>query len=133
MFRDKSLVGLNAAVFLMMMGVGMIVALLPQRVMDLSGSDELVGFLASGFALSYIILQIPVGRISDKIGFKYLIIAGYLLCCLTGLLFYIASNANLIFLGRLIQGAGEAPVWALAPALLSIRYSVSKGRVMGFF
>jgi len=133
MFRDKTLIGLNLAVFLMMLGVGMIVALLPQRVIDLTGSGASVGYLASAFALSYIVLQVPVGNLSDRMGFKLFLCLGYLTCFLTGLLYYFSDSANLLFLGRLVQGAGEAPVWALAPALLSIKYPLTKGKVMGIY
>ncbi len=38
MERDKTFWGLIGAVFLMMIGVGMIVALLPQRVIELDGA-----------------------------------------------------------------------------------------------
>ncbi|MBA1334542.1 MAG: hypothetical protein HPY66_2391 [Firmicutes bacterium] len=129
MFRDKTLIGLNTAAFLMMLGVGMIVALLPQRVIDLTGSNEKVGYLASAFAISYILLQVPIGSLSDKIGFKKLITSGYLLCFATGMLFFVSKSSTLIFFGRIIQGAGEAPIWALAPALLSIKYSATKGKL----
>lgn len=133
MLRDKTLIGLNLAVFLLMLGVGMIVAILPQKVIHLTGSGDLVGYLASAFALSYIILQIPIGNLSDKYGFKLFLIIGYLLSALTGLLFYFSNSANLIFFGRLLQGVAEAPIWALAPALLSIKYTLSKGKVMGIY
>jgi MFS family permease len=133
MFRDKSLIGLNLAVFLMMLGVGMIVALLPQRIINLTGSSVSVGYLASAFAVSYIMFQIPIGNLSDKIGFKIFIASGYLLCSITGMLFYFSNSANFIFLGRFIQGIGEAPIWALAPALLSIKYPSNKGKAMGIY
>jgi len=58
-YRDRTLIGLNLAVFLMMLGVGMIVALLPQRVIDLTGSSDTVGYLASAFAVSYIMFNYP--------------------------------------------------------------------------
>lgn len=133
MIKDKTLNGLILAVFLMMLGVGMIVALLPQRIIDLTGSNASVGYLASAFALSYTILQVPIGNLADRVGFKIFLMSGYLLCCVTGILFYLSQNANLIFLGRLIQGIGEAPIWALAPALLSIKYPLIKGKVMGIY
>ncbi|HWR42141.1 MFS transporter [Sporomusa sp.] len=131
--RDKTLWGLILAVVLMMVGVGMVVALLPQRIVDLDGSGRSVGYIASAFAFSYLVLQVPIGSLSDKIGFKPLIIFGYLLCVLTGLVFYFATNSNMIFFARLLQGAGEAPVWALAPALLSLRFPSAKGKVMGIY
>ena len=133
MFRDRTLLGLNLAVFLIMLGVGMIVPLLPQKIINLDGAGAPVGYLASFFALSYIVLQVPVGNLSDRLGFKFFLAGGYLICGLAGLLFFFADSAALIFLGRLIQGAGEAPLWALAPALLAIRYPLARGRVMGVY
>lgn len=118
---------------MMMLGVGMIMALLPQKIINLTGSGATVGFLASAFAISYIILQVPIGIFSDRWGFKYFLVSGYLLCALTGLIYYFANLPNFYFLGRIIQGAGEAPVWALAPALLSIKYAESKGKVIGIY
>jgi MFS family permease len=133
MMRDKTLLGLNLSVFLMMIGVGMIVALLPQRIIELDGSGQNVGYLASMFAIAYIVLQVPVGTMADRFGFKLFLVIGYVLCFLTGLCFYFSNSSMTIFLSRLLQGAGEAPIWALAPALLSVKYASSKGSVMGSY
>ena len=133
MGRYKSLLALNVSAFLLMLGVGMIVALLPQKIMDLSHSVAAVGYLAASFAISYVLTQIPIGNLADKIGFKIPLVLGYLLCGLTGLLYYGAGSANLIFVGRLLQGVGEVPIWALAPALLSLQYANSKGKVIGIY
>jgi MFS family permease len=133
MKRNSTLINLNLSVFFMMLGVGMIMALLPSRVIEITGSGRSVGLLASSFAVSYILLQVPIGNLSDKLGFKFFLFFGYLVCSAAGLLYYFSESANLIFLGRLIQGAGEAPIWALAPALLSIKFPASKGKVMGIY
>jgi MFS family permease len=117
----------------MMIGVGMIVALLPQRIVEFDGNSRNVGYLASMFAIAYIALQVPIGRMADKFGFKPFIVLGYLLCFLTGLCFYFSSRSTMFFLSRLVQGAGEAPIWALAPALLSVKYPLKKGSVMGAY
>jgi MFS family permease len=124
---------MNLAVFILMLGVGMIVALLPQRIIDLAGSTSNVGYLASAFALSYLFLLIPIGRLADRYGFKLFLVLGYLLCSLTGLLYFAAGSPEVIFLGRLLQGAGEAPIWALAPALLSLLYPTARGRTIGMY
>lgn len=131
--KDKTLWRLNLAVFLMMAGVGMIVALLPQRIIGLGGSGDSVGYLASTFAAAYIVLQVPIGALADRFGFKHFLALGYFLCFLTGLCYYFSSRPATIFLSRLLQGAGEAPIWALAPALLSLKYTSSKGSVMGSY
>ena len=118
---------------LSMIGVGLIVALLPQRVLDLSGSLHDVGTLASAFALSYLLVQLPMGSLADRLGAKRFLVLGYALCCVSGLVFFSAETAQHLLLGRLIQGAGEAPIWALGPALLALAYPQAKGRVIGIY
>jgi MFS family permease len=117
----------------MMIGVGMIVALLPQKIIDMDGHEQNVGYLASMFSIAYIVLQAPVGVMADRFGFKLFLVVGYLLCSLTGICFYFSTSSTAIFLSRLLQGAGEAPIWALAPALLSVKYPSKKGNVMGAY
>ena len=39
----------------------------------------------------------------------------------------------LIYLGRLVQGAGEVPVWAQGPAWLSVENPSARGRVTGLY
>jgi MFS family permease len=131
--NKKTFIGLNLSVFMMMLGVGMIMALLPKRIIVLTGSGATVGYLASAFAISYIILQVPLGNLSDRYGFKFFLFLGYLVCFITGVMYYFSNHANLYFLGRVFQGIGEAPIWALAPALLSIKYPGSKGKVIGIY
>lgn len=133
MKRSRILLGLNASVFVMMLGVGLIVAILPGKILALTGSPSMVGMLASTFAVSYILLQVPVGNLADRWGFRPFLLWGYILCALVGLGYAFAPSALLIFAGRVFQGAGEAPVWALGPAVLSIAYPEKKGTVIGFY
>lgn len=116
-----------------MTGVGMIVALLPQRVMDYSGSVQSVGLVASAFAISYLIVQLPVGTLADRLGAKPFLVFGYVLCAVSGLVFFYAGSSEAIFLGRFVQGAGEAPVWALGPAVLALAYPQARGKAIGIY
>jgi MFS family permease len=129
----KVLFGLNISVFAMMLGVGMVMPLLPGRVIAFTGSETAVGYITMAFALSYVLLQVPMGFLADRLGFKTFIIIGYLCCALSGVLYYFADGAAWIFIGRVVQGMGEAPLWALAPALLSLKFPASRGRVMGIY
>ena len=79
MLKDKTIAGLNLSAFLMMIGVGMIVSLFPQRILELEGSGEKVGYVASAFAVAYIAFQVPVGSLADRFGFKRFIALGYLI------------------------------------------------------
>lgn len=123
--------GLFLAIFLMMTGVGMIVAVMPRHYVALSGSPHTVGSLAAAFAITYLMVQLVVGRLADRYGFRRFIIAGYFICAAAGVCFYISADALMLILGRLIQGVGEAPAWSLAPAVLALQDPVRPGRLIG--
>ena len=133
MDRSISVVTINIAVFLLMIGVGMIMTLLPRQILALSGSVASVGYLASAFAVTYVLFQIPVGILSDKMGFKPFLISGYFICSLAGLLYYVSTSSLLVYFARMLQGIGEVPIWAIAPALLAILYPDHKGKFMGLY
>lgn len=133
MKKYRSIIGLNLSVFLFMFGVGMIVPLLPQKIITLTGSLKNVGYLASAFAVPFVLLQFPIGHLSDRYGFRRFLFSGYLVCSASGLLYCFSNTQEMVFFGRLLQGIGEAPLWALAPALLSMLYPGAKGKVIGFY
>ena len=133
MRQRRTFLAVNGSVFLFMLGVGAVVPLLPGIVAGLAGTPSAAGYLASAFAVSYIALQVPMGRLADRWGFRPFIALGYGLCGLSGILYFFGGSLPAILSGRLLQGAGEAPVWALAPALLALRNPASKGRIIGTF
>ncbi len=131
--RVTSLFVLSLAASLLMVGVGMIVSILPERVYAASGNLQSVSLIASVFAVTYLLAQVPVGILSDRFGARIFLVLGYGFCGLSGLVFFFSPGAAGILFGRLIQGIGEAPIWALGPALLSRAYAQSKGRAIGLY
>lgn len=131
MHDNRTVIGLFLAVFLMMIGVGMIVAVMPQRYLFLSDSPGTVGSLAAAFAITYLLVQSGIGRLADRYGFKRFLVAGYFVCVLAGVFFYFGKDALALIVGRLIQGVGEAPVWSLAPAVLALQNPNKPGRLIG--
>lgn len=129
--KKTSSTALCVAVFFQMVGIGLIVALLPSRVIGLSHSMGYVGYLASAFAVPFVLFQLPVGQLGDRFGHKRFIVAGYVISCLTGFLYFKAGSVWSILAGRVLQGLGEIPVWALAPAMLSLLFVNSKGEAIG--
>ncbi len=133
MLRDKQLFGLCLAIFLLMLGDGMVLALLPQQVFSMTSSQLFVGYLASTYAVAQVMLQLPIGMLADRFGSKRFILLGYILSFAAGLLFYFTGSVSLIFGGRILQGIGEAPLLSLVPVWLSLQYSSNKGKAMGFY
>lgn len=133
MSRITSLVGLIVSALLLMLGVGMIMSVLPGKTMIAAGSTHAVGYLASAFAVSYVALQVPVGMLADRWGFKPFLAGGYLLCAGAGLLYWSGTSLSFLFAGRLLQGAGEVPIWALGPALFAALFPDMRGKVVGLY
>lgn len=133
MDTKKTTTTLNGSVLLLMSGVGLITPILPGKILALSHSTVQVGILAAAFACSYILVQVPMGMLADRLGFKWFIVAGYALCGIAGVLYFTADSSYQILAGRVIQGLGEAPLWALAPAYLSIINENIKGRTIGTY
>lgn len=133
MKRHLPLVGLCLAVFLVMTGMGAAAVALPAKYLQVSGSMGSSGWLAAAFAASYMLVQVPSGCWADRRGYRPVLVLGCLLIALAALVFKLADNATTIYVGRFIQGLGEAPIWALAPALLGRLYPASRGRAMGLY
>jgi MFS family permease len=124
---------LNLAIFIFMLGVGMVSSIFPAQIIKLTGTSAGVGAMAAAFGLPYILVQAPLGRWADRIGFKPLILAGYLLASVTGLFYFLSESLPCFLAARVLHGLGEAPLWALAPALLAMRYPDSRGWVIGCY
>lgn len=98
------------AMFLTMLGIMMIAALLPEYEIRLSASEFLLGAAVSAFMITRLIFQIPFGNLSDRIGYKKMIIIGMLLSApLTLALAYVTTAENLIAV-RALQGIGVAMI-----------------------
>ncbi len=133
MQRFLPLAGLCLAVFLAMTGMGMAGVALPGKYLHASGTMRSAGWLAAIFALSSMLCQYPAGRLADRLGYHRILAAGFLLMAASAAVYGMAGATWAIYAGRFLQGAGEAPVWACAPALLGRLYPGMRGRAMGFY
>ncbi len=131
MDSKRTTIALNGSVLLLMFGVGLITPILPFKIFSLSQSTVQVGILAAAFACSYVLVQIPLGMLADRFGCKLFIVLGYVLCGTAGIFYFLAGSSNTLLVGRVIQGLGEAPLWALAPAIFSIINEKRKGKAIG--
>ncbi|MBM0637603.1 MFS transporter [Campylobacter sp. VicNov18] len=80
-------------------------------------NDFLVGFLVGIYALTQMILQMPFGILSDKIGRKKTMLIGLIIFIIGSLVCSFANNIYTMLLGRMLQGAGA--IGAVATAMIS--------------
>ncbi len=91
-----------------MLGLFMVVPVLALFLSNAEGGANplMIGLVLGGYGLTQALLQIPLGRLSDRYGRRLVIAAGLLVFIAGSLLAATADGLWELFLGRLLQGAG---------------------------
>src|SRR5687768_18517025 len=96
--------------FVDMVGLLMVIPQLPFLTRALGGSDLMVGVLISSFAIAQL-LSAPIwGRFSDRYGRRPALLVGLGASAIAYIIFAFADSLWLLFLSRLVQGAGGGTV-----------------------
>jgi MFS family permease len=124
---------LMASTVIMASSLSMISALENEFNERLSQTALGFGVAFSALTVARLLVQIPVGRLSDRIGRKKLIVGGLIaLCPMTILFGYVATTVQLVNL-RLLQGVATACIAAPAFALAGdLARKGGEGREMSF-
>ena len=127
------IVGVSFATLVMAGSFSMMAALEDQFNQRLGMTAFVFSLAFSALLFSRVFTQVPLGRLSDRIGRKPLIIAGLLLMApITAMLGYASSATELIIL-RLLQGLASAGVAAPAFAIAGdMAQEGGEGRQMSF-
>src|SRR5437763_15744044 len=104
------LVVLMITAFVDMVGLLMIIPLLPFYAKHLGANGFLVGLLFSSFAIAQLITAPVWGRFSDRYGRRPALLVGLTASAIAYVVFAYANALWLLFLSRLVQGAGGGTV-----------------------
>ncbi len=108
---------LIAATFLGFLGFGTVLpALAPHVRHDLGGSDRTVGFVIGTFSAVALCSRIFAGRLADHKGRKRAFLTGLGSCILAGIAYLLPFGVGGLYLGRCLQGIGEACLYTGAAA-----------------
>jgi MFS family permease len=117
-----------------MIGVGIIAPILPLYAKTFAASGVSIGLVFSAFSLSRSLLSPLVGRLSDRVGRKRILIIGLAGYAVVSLLYTLAMNLWQLGLFRLLQGAASVMVTPIAQAYIGdITPPGKEGRYMNFF
>src|SRR5918992_1515464 len=104
------LVVLMITAFVDMVGLLMVLPLLPFYAKDLGGSGLVVGVLVSSFAVAQLLASPFWGRFSDRYGRRPALLIGLTASAIAYVVFAYASSLWLLFVSRIVQGAGGGTV-----------------------
>jgi DHA1 family multidrug resistance protein-like MFS transporter len=104
--------------FLVSLGFGLIIPIMPYYVEILGGGAAELGILVATFMATRALLARYFGGLSDVIGRKKIIVAGALLYAFLGFAFTLPSHWVGLILVRGAQGVASALVWPVGEALI---------------
>ena len=105
-----------------MLGLFMILPVFMVYAKDLSGYTVTLASLAIGiYGLTQSILQIPLGRLSDRIGRKPVILGGLLMFAIGSVVAALSHGIWGVIVGRALQGTG-----AIASAILALAADLTR-------
>lgn len=97
---------LIAVNFVDMLGFAIILPLLPFYALRLDATPELIGWIIASFSIAQLIASPIWGRVSDRYGRRPALIIGLGASSVAFLVFGLADSLWLLFLSRIVQGAG---------------------------
>ena len=97
---------------------------------EFSVGAAILGYLSATYLYIYAALQIPLGLVVDKYGLRGVVAGGCALCGIGSIIFSLADNVYLAYLGRGLVGAGAA--FSFVGALnMAARWFPSRFAVLG--
>lgn len=130
--RTFALAIVTFAAFTDIVAYSVAVPVLPDLSRRLGASPTMIGLLFSSFGVTLLIVSLPMGAVSDRIGRKGPLAGGLLVLAAGSLLFAFARGLPGLFAARLAQGAADAVTWVVGFALIADLYGPSeRGRASG--
>jgi MFS family permease len=118
--------------FLWWIGLYLYVPVFPVYIKSTGANLTMVGIVLAAYAIPQVVFRIPLGILSDKLGKrKVLVAAGIIFSSLGALGLGLVHTPWLLFLFRLITGAGTA-AWVVFPLYFSAYFPAKdSGKAMG--
>ncbi len=127
-------ISLFIAVAVAMIGVGIIAPILPLYAKTFAASGFSIGLVFSAFSLSRGLLGPLIGRLSDRVGRKRILMIGLACYAFVSILYALAMSLWQLGLFRLIQGAASVMVTPIAQAYIGdITPRGKEGRTLNLF
>lgn len=129
-----TLAGACAGLFLLMLDSTVVALALPAIRHDVDASAEGLQWVMNGYLLTIAVLVVTAGRLGDMFGRKRVFLAGMVLFAAGSVLSGAAQGQDMLILGRVVQGAGAAPMLSLSLALVcNVFPSEEQPRALGIW
>jgi DHA1 family multidrug resistance protein-like MFS transporter len=114
---------LSSAMLLYSMNIGILITIIPLFSQELGADNMTIGFIASTYAVAYILGALFWGRGSDILGRKLALGLGMLGYSVTIFLFTFVTDPSQIFAVRFLGGLADVSFWTVPTALIADMYA----------
>ncbi|MEW9501674.1 MFS transporter [Jeotgalibacillus marinus] len=130
--KQGPLLLLSFNLFIVMVGIGLVIPILPFYVEKFNANAQTLGFLVAVFAFMQFLFSPVWGKLSDKIGRKPLITIGLLGFAIAEFIFAFATGLWMLFISRMMAGIFGSALMPTAMAYVSdVTDDKSRGQGMG--
>ena len=106
-------------IFIVFLGIGLVIPVLPSIMNELNISGTTVGYLTAIFALTQLIISPFAGKSADKFGRKIMIVIGLFIFSVSELLFGMGKTIELLFISRILGGVSGACIMPAVTAFIA--------------
>ncbi len=130
--QTSILATLLSALFIALVGIGIIAPVMPIYATDLGATGFTLGLIVAGFSLSRGILQPFVGNLADRHGRKRYLMCGLFIYAAAGYTYTLAYAVSHLVIIRIFHGMGSAMIIPMAMAYIGdMSPQGEEGRYMG--
>ncbi|MGD8505960.1 MAG: MFS transporter [Candidatus Bathyarchaeota archaeon] len=134
LFGYSQLLPLCFAVFVSMLGFGLVMPLLPIYARDFGATGTQLGVLTASFAITRLITTLPGGWLADKAGRKKPIILGLFAYSVVMALYGFSQDVNQLILLRGLQGMASGVVWpVISTMVVEMVLPKDRSKAMGLY
>src|SRR3954464_6243782 len=129
-----TLAGACSGLFILMLDSTVVALALPSIRGDVGASSEGLQWVMNGYLLTIAVLVVTAGRLGDMFGRKRVFIAGMVVFAAGSVVSGAAGDQVGLIAGRVLQGAGAAPMLSLSLALVcNVFPSEEQPRALGIW
>jgi MFS family permease len=128
----KRLSVLIAASCVDMIGFAMILPLLPFYALEMQATPKVIGLIISSFSIAQLISAPFWGRVSDRYGRRPALLIGLGASAVAYVVFGFATSVWLLFLSRIIQGAGGGTTGVAQAYVADTVRAADRARALGW-
>ncbi|UTH13619.1 MFS transporter [Macrococcus equipercicus] len=133
MTKNITLSILLAIMFIIFLGIGLVIPVLPTIMNELHISGSVVGYLTASFALTQLIFSPVTGKLVDRLGRKVIIVVGLIVFSVSELLFGLGRATEWLFLSRILGGLSAALVMPAVTAFIADVTSIqTRAKAIGY-